>query len=149
MTVEKLGLSDIADVYTIEKECFSHPWSKKSLNEMINDPLSCFFGIREGERIVAYLGFGRVLDEVNIYNIAVLGEYRRRGMANALLSYADGYCMENGISKLMLEVRESNIPAQSLYRKMGCVFEGRRKGYYKDPKEDALLMTKYYSCKEE
>lgn len=139
-----LTSSDAEKIADIEKACFSVPWSENSVTEMLKDSLSHFYGIEEDGKLAAYLGFNSVLDEVNIYDIAVLPDYRRKGFAKRLLEKAEEFCKENKISKLMLEVRESNTGARKLYSGFGCIEEGKRKNYYNNPKEDAILMTKYY-----
>jgi ribosomal-protein-alanine N-acetyltransferase len=90
---------------------------------------------------VGYVLFWLLPDAIDIHNIAVHPNYRRRGIARALLSEVIGDAQQHSLARVMLEVRRSNIPAQTLYRRLGFVTAGIRKGYYSDDGEDALAMT--------
>ncbi len=90
---------------------------------------------------VGHGGFTQVLDECYITNIAVLPSYRRNGIASAILENMIAHCKGNNASFLTLEVRESNLAAINLYEKFGFLEKGRRKDFYSDPKEAAIIMT--------
>ena len=131
------------DVYIIETECFSHPWSKQSLEEELNNETSLFLVAKEENEVIGYIGMSIVIDEGYIFNVAVRENHRNKGVATALINELVTYGKKNNFSFITLEVRESNLPAISLYSKFGFIKAGERKNYYSNPKENALLMTKY------
>ena len=131
------------DVYIIETECFSHPWSKQSLEEELNNETSLFLVAKEENEVIGYIGMSIVIDEGYIFNVAVREKYRNKGVATALINELITYGKKNNFSFITLEVRESNLPAISLYSKFGFIKAGERKDYYSNPKENAILLTKY------
>ena len=131
------------DVYIIETECFSHPWSKQSLEEELNNETSLFLVAKEENEVIGYIGMSIVIDEGYIFNVAVRESYRNKGVATALINELVTYGKKNNFSFITLEVRESNLPAISLYSKFGFIKAGERKNYYSNPTENAILMTKY------
>ena len=131
------------DVYIIETECFSHPWSKQSLEEELNNETSLFLVAKEENEVIGYIGMSIVIDEGYIFNVAVRESYRNKGVATSLINELVTYGKKNNFSFITLEVRESNFPAISLYSKFGFIKAGERKDYYSNPKENAILMTKY------
>lgn len=132
------------DVYIIETECFSHPWSRQSLEEELNNETSLFLVAKEENGVIGYIGMSIVIDEGYIFNVAVREKYRNKGVATALINELVTYGKKNNFSFITLEVRESNLPAISLYSKFGFIKAGERKDYYSNPKENAILMTKYF-----
>lgn len=137
--------STVPDVAAIERECFSQPWSEDMLaEELYNDNASFIVAEADDGTVLGYAGLTVVLDEGYINNIAVRSQYRRMGVADALLGTFINFA-EDHLAFLTLEVRASNDKAISLYTKNGFVQEGRRKDYYKDPKEDAIIMTRRFS----
>lgn len=143
MRIEKMTSGQIEDVYIIETECFSHPWSKQSLEEELNNETSLFLVAKEENEVIGYIGMNIVIDEGYIFNVAVREKYRNKGVATALINELVTYGKKNNFSFITLEVRESNLPAISLYSKFGFIKAGERKDYYSNPKENAILMTKY------
>ena len=137
MTIEKARPEHIKALAALEKECFSDPWPEDMIGRMADK----FTVATEGDALMGYIVLSTVLDEGNIDNVAVSPAYRRRGAADALVADAVARSRDMGLAFLMLEVRAGNEPAIALYRKHGFVEVGRRKNYYDDPKEDALLMT--------
>ena len=131
-------------VAAIEAECFSHPWSKKSLEESLEKENSLFLVAVEDEKVIGYVGMEVIVDEGYIFNVAVSADYRRRGVGYALVRVLVTYSMKNSLCFITLEVRESNSAAISLYSKFGFIKAGERKNYYSDPTEAAVLMTKYF-----
>lgn len=131
------------DVYIIETECFLHPWSKQSLEEELNNETSLFLVAKEENEVIGYIGMSIVIDEGYIFNVAVREKYRNKGVATALINELVTYGKKNNFSFITLEVRESNLPAISLYSKFGFIKAGERKDYYSNPKENAILLTKY------
>ena len=137
--------STVPDVAAIERECFSQPWSEDMLTEeLYNDNASFIVAVADDGTVLGYAGLTVVLDEGYINNVAVKSQYRRMGVADALLGTFIRFAEEH-LAFLTLEVRASNDKAISLYTKNGFVQEGRRKDYYKDPKEDAIIMTRRFS----
>lgn len=133
----------LEDVYKIETECFSHPWSKQSLEEELNNETSLFLVAKEENEVIGYIGMSIVIDEGYIFNVAVRENHRNKGVATALINELVTYGKKNNFSFITLEVRESNLPAISLYSKFGFIKAGERRDYYSNPKENAILMTKY------
>ncbi|MBQ2427462.1 MAG: ribosomal protein S18-alanine N-acetyltransferase [Ruminococcus sp.] len=144
MRIEKMTAACIDAVAAIEAECFSHPWSKKSLEESLEKENSLFLVAVEDEKVIGYVGIEVIVDEGYIFNVAVSADYRRRGMGYALVRELVTYSMKNSLCFITLEVRESNSAAISLYSKFGFIKAGERKNYYSDPTEAAVLMTKYF-----
>ena len=133
--------SRVADVAAIEHECFSRPWSEDMLTqELYNDSASYILAVAEDGTALGYAALTVVLDEGSIDKVAVKGKYRRMGVADALVDAFVRFGRAN-LAFLTLEVRQSNTAALELYMKHGFVQVGRRKNYYTDPREDAILMT--------
>ncbi|MBQ1354743.1 MAG: ribosomal protein S18-alanine N-acetyltransferase [Ruminococcus sp.] len=144
MRIEKMTAACIDAVAAIEAECFSHPWSKKSLEESLEKENSLFLVAYEDGKVIGYVGMEVIVDEGYIFNVAVSADYRRRGVGYALVRELVTYSMKNSLCFITLEVRESNSAAISLYSKFGFIKAGERKNYYSDPTEAAVLMTKYF-----
>lgn len=130
-------------VVKIEKTCFSHPWTKDGIIEAQNNRTK-FFVFEKCGKALGYVGITVILDESYITNIAVLPEYRKQGIATALLNKLTEFAINEELSFISLEVRKSNQNAIALYKKFGFALEGCRKNFYDDPKEDALIMTKRF-----
>lgn len=129
-------------VAALERRCFpADPWSEAMFRQALDSPDTAVL-LAEGEdgALLGYTVLYTVLDEGNLDNIAVAPEFRRQGVADGLLSALTGFAREH-LARLMLEVRASNAPALALYRKYGFAEVGRRKNYYQNPREDAILMT--------
>ncbi len=134
----------VPQIAALEKACFSHPWSEALLeNELWND--SAVILVAEGEdgTVLGYAGLQTVLDEGYINNVAVDERFRRQGVADELIAAFVRFGAAK-LAFLTLEVRASNTPAIALYAKHGFAEAGRRKNYYADPKEDAILMTREF-----
>ena len=137
------------DILLMEQQCFSVPWTHEQLMSQLSDFMHIFLAAEdENGRAVGYAGLMYVLDEGYISNVAVSPDRRREGIADMLLTELYARAKAKKLSFLTLEVRESNIPAQSLYKKHGYTEVGRRKAYYSRPKEDAVLMTCFLSEEE-
>ena len=136
-------------VAALEQVCISPPWPRSMLEEELYNP-NVSLVVAEGEdgSVLGYGEIGVVLDEGCLEKIAVDPAYRRQGIAEAILSAYLRFGQAH-LAFLTLEVRASNAPAIGLYEKMGFREVGRRKGYYSNPKEDALLMTVYFEKEEE
>lgn len=136
-----MTMEHIPQVAALERACFSRPWSEESLqSELWNDSAVIIVAESEDGSVLGYAGLQTVLDEGYITNVAVDNTYRRQGIADELIAAFVRFGQAK-LAFLTLEVRASNAPAIALYAKHGFVEVGRRKNYYDDPKEDALLMT--------
>ena len=138
-----MTIEHIPQIAALERACFSHPWSEAMLqNELWND--SAVIIVAEGQdgTVLGYAGLQTVLDEGYINNVAVAEAYRRQGVADEIIAAFVRFGQAK-LAFLTLEVRVSNTPAIALYAKHGFAEVGRRKNYYDDPKEDAVLMTVY------
>lgn len=145
MKIEPMAKGHIAGIAALERACFHAPWSENALREELGNESNLFFtAVQDGE-VVGYLGCQTVLDEGYITNVAVAPGHRRQGIASALLVALQRGAAEKNLSFLTLEVRVSNEAAIALYEGFGYVPVGKRKNFYTDPTEDALLMTCYFN----
>ena len=142
MNITRMNESHVAKVAALEKLCFSDPWSETSVASELDNPLSLWLIAEEEGTVLGYVGSQTVLDETDMMNIAVQPECRRRGIAAALIGELVNQLRERGSHILRLEVRESNVPAIALYESMGFTQLGLRKNYYRNPKENALILGK-------
>jgi [ribosomal protein S18]-alanine N-acetyltransferase len=133
--------SDLPQVVAIEKATFPVPWTYRNfVQEVQENPFACNRVVRAGGRVQAYACTWVLDGEVRINNIAVRREARRRGHGEALLRHLMELGRSLGCTQATLEVRPSNGPALALYMKLGFQVVARRKGYYSDTHEDALVM---------
>ena len=132
---------DVAQIALLERECFSSPWSEQMVVEELANPCAHYLIAECDGKFCGYVGIHTILDEGYITNIAVPMQFRRKGIACALLERLILQMKE--LAFITLEVRISNTPAISLYEKLDFERVGVRKNYYTKPVEDALLMTRY------
>ncbi|MBQ1349268.1 MAG: ribosomal protein S18-alanine N-acetyltransferase [Ruminococcus sp.] len=144
MRIEKMTTAHLDEVAAIENDCFSHPWSRRSLESELKNETSHFLVAVEDGKVIGYIGMSAVIDEGYLFNAAVDSHYRKKGVGSALVRELVTWCQKHDFAFLTLEVRESNAPAIALYSRFGFVRVGERKNYYSDPAENALLMTKYF-----
>lgn len=144
MKIETMTAAHLDGVCAVENACFAHPWSRDSLMREIDNPQSLFLVAVENNTVIGYIGMSFVLDEGYLYNVAVDAAHRCKGVGSALLQTLVTHCKKHGFAFLTLEVRESNRSAQSLYGHFGFIKVGKRKNYYSDPAEDAVLMTLFF-----
>lgn len=135
------NLNDVAEIYKIENECFSTPWSENSIAESIENENTILYIAELDGKTAGYMGVQVFSGEGYVTNVATLKEFRRRGVAKALINEV----MKNEMEFLTLEVRQSNIPAIRLYRSLGFVEVGKRPRFYREPTEDAVLMTRCFN----
>ncbi|MGE5328368.1 MAG: ribosomal protein S18-alanine N-acetyltransferase [Deltaproteobacteria bacterium] len=139
--IKNMTVNDIEEILIIENLCFTIPWTYESFfNELELNKFAHYNIILFDNQVAGYIGFWQVLDEGHITNVAIHPKFRRIGLACKLIEHTLNFCRYMNITSLTLEVRQSNIPAQNLYRKYGFVEEGIRKQYYKDNNEDAIIM---------
>lgn len=142
ISIEKMCADHVSQIAELEKACFSDPWSASSIASELENPLSMWLVAVENGRVLGYVGSQAVLGEADMMNLAVCPAERRRGIAQALAEALCAALLEQGNHSLSLEVRVSNMPARSLYEKLGFVQVGCRKNYYRCPKEDALILRR-------
>ena len=133
---------DVKAIAELETICFSDPWSENSIASELENRLSCWLVAEEQGRVVGYVGSQSVLDGADMMNLAVAPEFRRQGIGEALVNTLVSHLQQKGIIALLLEVRASNAPAIALYQGLGFTQVGRRPRYYRNPREDALIMRK-------
>lgn len=140
--IRSMGFEDIEAVVKIEKENFSVPWDENGfLSFMLREGTIFLTALKDNE-VVGYCGLISAADEADITNVSVSQSMRKKGIGGMLLSELIKEAEGAGIKKIFLEVRESNIPAISLYNGFGFKQVGMRKDYYEKPVENALLMLK-------
>ncbi len=145
MKIVSMNRTHLSAVANLEEECFAHPWSENSLEDYLNNPSAHFFvALTETCEVAGYIGTYIVCDEAYITNVAVTEKSRRGGIGRELVSHAADNAERNGASFISLEVRLSNTPAVSLYKSLGFESDGIRPNFYRDPDEDALIMTKRF-----
>jgi ribosomal-protein-alanine N-acetyltransferase len=142
-TVEPLGsVSELDAILDIEQASFTNPWTREMyLGELANSGVSFFYLARDPDRrIVGFCTVWRIGDELHINNLAVSPDFRRAGVASALLAYVLAEGGKAGARRATLEVRRSNEAARRLYDRFGFSVAGVRRGYYTNPAEDALVL---------
>lgn len=140
IAIRLADIQDVREIAEIEKSCFRVPWTYESLTRDLKENSSARYFVAETDRVVGYMSFWKVVDEGQINNIAVLPDYRNRGIGSRLLDFAIETGKSMGVNSFTLEVRSSNIGAVKLYEKHGFEADGIRRGYYQDNGEDALIM---------
>lgn len=143
MQIEPMTPAHLPDILQVEAESFSHPWTEQMFLEELSGKTAVYRVAVENGRAVGYMGMWILADEGHITNVAVAKDFRRQGIAAALVEDFIRLAKEQQLIFITLEVRESNYGAISLYEKKGFVPVGRRKRYYENI-EDAILMTKYF-----
>ena len=140
----------LEELEKLERICFSRPWSRKMLAEELENQCAAFLVAEDSVsgRVLGYAGLMVVADEGYITNVAVFPEYRRQGIAAQILQVFLQFAAANHLAFMTLEVRPSNAAAIALYQGFGFEEVGRRKNYYDLPKEDALILTKYFETGE-
>lgn len=131
-----------AQVAELEKICFNDPWSLRSVTSELENPLSLWLVCEEDGKVLGYVGSQTVLGETDMMNVAVDPESRRQGIGEKLILALVQNLKDQGSHCLSLEVRASNSPAVRMYEKLEFAQVGRRPNYYRNPKEDALILRK-------
>jgi [ribosomal protein S18]-alanine N-acetyltransferase len=138
--IRQMDMNDIDRIMEIERKSFIASWSKTMFEEIICSPVSRGLVIEHNNTIVGYIVFYTVYVEAHVMNLAVDPAERKQGYARQMLDQALKFFRENNISECYLEVREHNRVAQELYEHFGFEVIGRRKKYYPETNEDALVM---------
>ena len=142
MRIIRMNKEHVSQIAQLEAQCFSDPWSEKSIASELENPLSLWLVAEENGQVYGYVGSQTVLDESDMMNVAVDPGFRRQGIARALIEKLIAELSKMGSRCLRLEVRVSNENARALYARMGFRQLGLRKNYYHNPKEDALILGK-------
>ena len=147
---------DAPEIVGLESNCFSSGWTEEQYRRLLKEtdralqnglvPSLVLWGVRcSCHALAGYISLGvySATGELELFNLAVRQEHRRNGSGRALLLHAFAWGREKGFEKMLLEVRERNLPAVALYASTGFVPLGRRKSYYRDTGEDAIVMARF------
>lgn len=140
--IKELSEQELEEICKIEQECFASPWKRQDFEQMILEPDMLYLVAIFDKIIVGGCAVHNIAGDGEITNVAVRSAYRKRGIADTMLKELIQRGSSMGINAFTLEVRITNLPAIHLYEKHGFVIEGVRKGFYKNPCEDALIMWK-------
>lgn len=134
--------ADLESVEQLQQKTFTNPWNADSIRwELENTDVARLYLLQEpGGQVVAYCACWVVFDELHINSLAVDPDFRRRGVARHLLRHVMAEAAASGVTSATLEVRASNEPARQLYEGLAFQVEGVRRDYYRDPREDALIL---------
>lgn len=143
MKIVLMNENHINDLAGIEKICFHTPWTYAQLKEELENEYSLFLVAEVDGKAVGYVGCQTSIDGGYITNVAVHPDMRCKGIAQSLLNELKSRILQKNLEFITLEVRESNFPAISLYEKMNYVKVGKRKNFYTNPAENAIIMTYY------
>ena len=146
-TIEKMNINHIPQIAVLEKECFSQPWSETALADELKNEGSHFL-VAVCDEVMGYIGVQEICGEAYITNVAVFEKYRKLGIGRALIKAACNGANERNCEFITLEVRESNLPAITLYESEGFEKAGIRKNFYSSPTENGVIYTKYFICEE-
>ena len=133
------------DVYVVsgmEKQMFGTCTNAELYKKMCMDEKNIYMAAADNGKVIAYCTITALYETADLCNIAVKEEYRRCHIAEKLLGECVITCKARGVTRILLEAREINAPALNFYKKMGFMEIGRRKNYYKEPCEDAVIMEK-------
>ncbi len=136
----------VEDIAALEKLCFSDPWPMEGILPELTNPLSYWLVAMDGPLLAGYIGSQSVPPEADVMNVAVAPAYRRQGIAQKLVDALVSDLRGKEITSLSLEVRAGNSPAIALYGKLGFCQVGRRPNYYRNPREDALILRKEWEA---
>ena len=142
LIVRNMIESDVEEIVSMESAIFSDAWTARSIEETYNQSQAFIVTAELNNKLAGYCIVYFVLDEGEIARIAVDKSLRRQGVGRKLLEQVEIICKEKGITRLMLDVRESNENARAFYKSLGFEEDGVRKNFYEMPKEDAVLMSK-------
>jgi len=142
MMITNMREHHVTQVAELEKLCFSDPWSENSVASELNNELSLWLVADDNGEVLGYVGSQTVMGESDMMNIAVHPDFRKQGIATGLIVGLVEELRKLGSHSLTLEVRASNETAIRLYLGLGFDEVGRRKNYYRNPKEDALILRK-------
>lgn len=142
MEIVKLTAEHSAAVAAIEEICFSTPWSENAILHEVTNPISYWLVAVENGQVLGYVGSQYGYGEADMMNLAVVPDFRKRGIGQLLVAELISHLDDLDVKSLTLEVRQSNAAAVSLYEKMGFLQVGLRPNYYQKPREAALILRK-------
>ena len=142
LIIENMREEDLEEVLRIEKESFSDPWRREFFLKDMGNEFAFPAVVRIDKKLVGYTCLWKIEDEIQIANIAIARDYRRRGIARRILEWIVDQAVRGNSKYITLDVRESNSAALELYQRYGFEEICRRKNYYHNPTEDALVMEK-------
>ncbi len=136
------GDADLDGVLEVEAESFNNPWTREMYAWELQNRAVCHIYVARtpGCAVAAFCAFWLVFDEIHINNVAVRPAYRGHGVGGRLMAHVLAEARRLGASRATLEVRASNVGARRFYERLGFAVEGRRRNYYSDPVEDALIL---------
>lgn len=140
MEIRKMTEADLIEVFAIEQETFSDPWSEEDFLSSLNEANNGYLVAEIEGKVVGYCGYWGIVGEGYIYNVVVKKEFRRQQVGNLMLKTLLEQSLKQGIDSFTLEVRSSNEAAIRLYESLGFERAGLRKDFYSKPKEDAVIM---------
>ncbi|MDO5294294.1 MAG: ribosomal protein S18-alanine N-acetyltransferase [bacterium] len=141
--VRLMKTEDVNQVVAIEVDTFSMPWTKEDFTKALNDPQNIYMVVEKQDEILGYCGLWSVLDEGQITNVAIKKKTQGCGLGYMMMKELIQQGEDKGLTAFTLEVREGNIPARTLYEKIGFESAGVRPNFYDKPKENAVIMWKY------
>ncbi|UCB52320.1 MAG: ribosomal protein S18-alanine N-acetyltransferase [Candidatus Zixiibacteriota bacterium] len=142
ISIQRMTQDDIEEIARLEKLCFSDPWAKQNFQEELKHRFSVPLVVKSGQTVLGYMCLWHIEDQMEIANFAVSPDFRGRGIGKKMMEKVLWEAEERGCTNLILSVRESNLPAIGLYTDHGFEEVHRRRGYYRDPAEDAIIMVK-------
>ena len=141
ITYYLMALRDLPEVLSLERQCFTEPWSAGMFRDELNSPLSSTVLARdENRRLVGFACYWVFLEEMHLMNVAVAKDRRRQGIGMGLVVEAMKLASAKGAASATLEVRSRNVAAVAMYERLGFLREGLRRDYYTDPDDDAVIM---------
>lgn len=140
LSFRRMTPDDAAAVEAVETACFKIPWSRESFWREASNENTHYLLALDGGDVIGYAGAWIICDEAQITNVAVLPQYRDKGVGRQMMQHMIEGCAQRGASAMTLEVRPSNARALHLYESLGFKSAGRRPGYYEDNGEDAEIM---------
>lgn len=149
MQFGRLCQEHAGDMATLERECFALPWNEQQCKSALKQKAFAAFGIWFNRKLLAYVSFYYAAGDMDIINVAVKKGWRRKGLGGRILALVLQAAAKMGMQKASLEVRCSNLAAIALYEKLGFDCCGRRKRYYPDTGEDALIYIYDFVSRED
>jgi [ribosomal protein S18]-alanine N-acetyltransferase len=140
LSIRRMRLADVPRVMEIELQCFTMPWSEATFRGLLRRSDADLYVAEADRDVVGYSVFWSVLEQGELGNVSVAPEWRRQGIGQRLVQTILQAAWQRGVREVFLEVRVSNTGAQRLYERYGFSEVGRRRNYYQEPVEDALVM---------